>query len=206
MEKPLAIEKESFEIIKEALKKEHSALELPIVQRVIHATGDFEFEYLLKFQQDAITQGIRAIRASKAIFTDVRMVEIGIDKRLLRHFGINTYCHIADNDIVEESSKSGLTRAELSVAKALNRPKDAIGIVAIGNAPTALLKLLELIETNPHITPTLIVGVPVGFVKASESKELLYNSSLPYITCLGTKGGSPVAVSIINALLKLAVL
>ena len=196
------IEGESFEIIRDALKDEHPPEQLPVILRVIHATGDFEFESILRFHPDAIKSGIKAIRAGKRILTDVRMVETGINRSLLNRYGCSTLCLISDEDVIRLAKQEGLTRAEVAVERAVQQFTDEIGIVAIGNAPTALLKTMQLIE-NGSFSPALVVGVPVGFVSASESKEELSRRPYPFITCLGTKGGSSVAVAIVNALLKM---
>ena len=200
MNKGKRIENESFEIIKSKLKNRHPEEFLPIILRVIHATGDFEFEDLLCFHPDSIKNGVSSIKQGKKILVDVRMVEVGINKRILNRFGVETLCFISDPDVAKLASSNGITRAEASMEKAVRDYGDDIGIVAIGNAPTALLKVMELIDRG-FFKPDLVVGVPVGFVSASESKEMLSKKDYPYITCLGTKGGSPVAVSIVNAIL-----
>jgi precorrin-8X/cobalt-precorrin-8 methylmutase len=209
MRKGAEIERESFDIISDGMSRKFTPEEMPIVQRVIHATGDFDFEEIIRFHPDAIERGITAIRAGKDILVDVKMVEAGINKRLLSLFGGRVLCYISDPDVETSASEKGLTRAEAAVIKAVesNEPSlpgggSAIGIVAVGNAPTALLKVMELVDGG-LFRPDLIIGVPVGFVKAEESKGVLNGKGYPFITCLGRKGGSPVAVAIVNALLKL---
>jgi uncharacterized protein (TIGR00290 family) len=197
------IEKRSFEIISEELdlsdvSKEH----LPIVKRVIHATADFEFKKTLIFHADAIKTGIQAIRAGKDILTDIEMVKTGINKRLLGKWGGKVICNIPDRD---QNSRQK-TRAEMGIESTLKENSN-IGILAIGNAPTALLKTIELLNLpNSRFAylPILVVGVPVGFVKALESKALLATQKFPFITNLSRKGGTPVAVAIVNALLQIA--
>ncbi|MBF0319289.1 MAG: precorrin-8X methylmutase [Nitrospirae bacterium] len=188
------------------MKRRFDSLHLPVVKRVIHATGDFDFEDILRFHPEAITSGIAAIRAGKDIFADVKMVEAGINKKALAQFGGRVVCYISDEDVVARAAEDkALTRAECAVEKAflMKNNEINIGIAAIGNAPTALARLMDIIEDGV-VNPGLIVGVPVGFVKAEESKADLANKSYPYITCAGKKGGSPIAAAIINAIIKLA--
>jgi len=199
MAKGIEIEKRSFEIIASRMKKKtFQELELPIVMRVIHATGDFDFEDNLRFHPEAIKAGIRALKDGKNILVDVNMVAAGINRRLLERWGgsiISTISEVGDQAVEE-----GKTRAEAAIEKAID---EKIGIVAIGNAPTALLKTMELIDEG-RFKPDLVIGAPVGFVNAEESKDALSKKPYPFITSLGRKGGSPVAAAIVNALLKIA--
>ena len=197
---PEAIEAESFRIIAEELG-EHSFSpdEFAIVQRAIHSTADFDFARTIRFAPGAIGSGIEAIRAGRGIVADVQMIQAGINKTGLKKFGGEVYCFISDDDVVAAAKEAGLTRAIMSMRKASKQLPGAI--YAIGNAPTALLELVKLADIAQ---PSLVVGVPVGFVSAAESKEDLSRTGLPYITALGRKGGTPVAVSIINALIRLA--
>lgn len=199
------IESDSFRIIEAGMQGRFDGQHLPIVMRVIHATGDFQFEEILQFHPGAIESGIRAVRAGKDIFVDVRMVEAGINKKALSRFGGSVVCHISDDDVEKAALQREMTRAECAVEKAfINNGSDVnIGIVAIGNAPTALIRLMEIIDSG-MAPPELIAGVPVGFVKAEESKAALAKQDYPFITCLGKKGGSPVAAAIINAIVRLA--
>jgi precorrin-8X/cobalt-precorrin-8 methylmutase len=179
--KPEEIEKRSFEILSEEADLSDVPEErLPIVQRVIHATADFEFRNSLTFHPDAVRTGIEAIKAGKDILTDVEMVRT-------------------------TEGTGNKTRAESGIEEAFKEYNN-IGIIAIGNAPTALLKTIEILPNyiNAYGHTPLLVGVPVGFVKALESKSLLAKQTFPYITNLSRKGGTPVAVSIVNALLKMA--
>ncbi len=207
MKKGLRIEEQSFEIITKIMKNIFYEQEMPIVQRIIHATGDFEFEDIIRFHPEAIKKGINAIKTGKNILVDVKMVEAGINKRKLLESGGKVYCYISDHDVEDRAKEEEKTRAEISIEKAVNNSelRDNIGIIAIGNAPTALLKVMELIEDD-KFHPDLIIGVPVGFVKAEESKDILSKKRYPFITSLGRKGGSPVAVAIVNGLIKLAAL
>ncbi|MBF0515932.1 MAG: precorrin-8X methylmutase [Nitrospirae bacterium] len=203
MDKGAKIERDSFSIIEAEMRRHFDELTLPVVKRVIHATGDFEFEDILKFHSHAVPSGIAAIRAGKDIFVDVKMVEAGINKQALRHFGGSVICHISDEDVASTARQNGMTRAECAVEKAFLNRSINVGIAAIGNAPTALIRLMEIIEDS-DAAPGLIVGVPVGFVMAEESKAILAKKTYPHITCLGRKGGSSIAAAIINAIVRLA--
>jgi precorrin-8X/cobalt-precorrin-8 methylmutase len=205
---PEDIEKRSFEILsEEADLSDMPAEQLPIIKRVIHATADFEFKKTLVFHKDAVTKGLNAIKAGKNILTDIEMVKAGINKRWLERWGGKVVCTISDEDVMRTSRETGKTRAEIAIERGLNESNT--GIIAIGNAPTALLKAIEILKdanhssSAAHSTP-LVVGVPVGFVKALESKVMLAAQDFPFITNLSRKGGTPVAVAIVNALLKVA--
>lgn len=200
---PLDIEKRSFEIISEETDlSELPAEQVPIVKRVIHSTADFEFKNTLVFHPEAIKAGIESIMAGRNILTDIEMVKAGINKKLLSRWGGKVICNITDEEVVKISEETGRTRSEIAMEKGL---AENIGIIAIGNAPTALLKIIELFNSPlaPRPLP-LVIGVPVGFVKALESKALLATQQFPFITNLSRKGGTPVAVAIVNALLKMA--
>jgi precorrin-8X/cobalt-precorrin-8 methylmutase len=207
---PAAIEKRSFDILSaEAGLKDVPADRLPIVQRVIHATADFDYKDTLTFHPDAVATGLVAIKEGKDILTDVEMVKTGINKKWLAPFGGKVICAIqntgAQGPASGEHKNEGKTRAEIGIEKALAENKN-IGIIAIGNAPTALLKVVELFNSPAFAGRALplVIGVPVGFVKAVESKALLAEQKFPFITALGRKGGTPAAVAIVNALLKIA--
>lgn len=194
------IEKRSFEILtEEADLSDVPPDRLPIVQRVIHATADFEFKHSLLFHPDAVSCGLSAIRAGKDILTDVEMVRTGINKKIPARFGGKVICGIGN--VTDEAGPAKETRAARGIESAL-RENSNIGIIAIGNAPTALLKAIEMIE-HGIVRQPLVVGVPVGFVNALESKVLLTTRTFPFITNLSRKGGTPVAVAIVNALLKM---
>ena len=199
---PKEIESESFKIIADELGN-HSFDQqtLPIVQRVIHATGDFSFAENLRFSPGAVEKAIAYLRRGKSILTDVTMVAAGISKPLLARFGGQVLCGVADPEIAEIASKENRTRSEVAIENLLT---EDIGIIAVGNAPTALVHAIrEVNKLNSDKRP-VIIGVPVGFVNAAESKDLLVEQNDCYITSLGRKGGSPVAASIVNALLRLA--
>jgi precorrin-8X/cobalt-precorrin-8 methylmutase len=222
--KPEEIESRSFSMIAaEADLDSIPADRQPIVKRVVHATADFDFKDNLVFHPDAVAGGLDAIKKGKDILTDVEMVRTGINKKALARWGGSVVCGLEPNideskdsddseDVAGNNTNRHLryqTRSEKGIEKALTENPD-IGIIAIGNAPTALLKAIEILNSNPaYETPggcakPLLVGVPVGFVKAVESKMLLSEQKFPFITALGRKGGTPVAVAIVNALLKMA--
>lgn len=205
--RPEEIEDESFRIIEQEFfeqtgkrKEMYSPEEFAILQRVIHATGDFSFAETLRFHPQAIEQGLAAIRGGKNIYTDVGMVAVGIGGKLTASFGGRVICKVGEAEVGRLAKESGRTRSETALAMAKD---ENIGVVAIGNAPTALLTLMELVR-NGQFVPDLVIGAPVGFVNAAESKELLVAMNIPSIAVLGRRGGSPVAAAIVNALLKLA--
>jgi precorrin-8X/cobalt-precorrin-8 methylmutase len=199
---PQEIEEISFQMITSELgDHDYSAQQLPVVQRVIHASADFELGRSVVFHPQAVYSGIRAMLDGESIYADVQMVQSGISKPRIHHFGGDVHVYISDVDVAKEAKALNTTRAILSVRKAIElHPK---GIFAIGNAPTALLELIRLVRAG-LAKPSLIVGVPVGFVSAAESKEELMKLDIPFITNHGRKGGSPVAVAIVNAISLLA--
>lgn len=198
---PQDIEAESFRIIERELgPTAFSAEEFAVVRRTIHATGDFSFAENLRFHPQAVAAGLAAIRAGKNILVDVNMAASGISANLLARFGGRVICRVAEPETAALAKASGSTRSDAAIARSAG---DNIGIVAVGNAPTALLKAMALISQGLFV-PDLVIGVPVGFVNAAESKALLAEQRYPFITALGRKGGTPVAVAAINALLRLA--
>lgn len=198
---PLEIEAESFRIIEAELgPTAFSPEQFAVVRRCIHATGDFSFAETLRFHPQAMEAGRRAICAGKNILVDVNMAASGISNQLLARFGGRVICRIAAAEAAEWASTGRMTRSEAAVELAA---KENIGIAVAGNAPTALLKIMELIERGTF-APDLVIGVPVGFVNAAESKEILASKPYPFITALGRKGGTPAAVATVNALLRLA--
>ena len=196
---PAEIEKRSFEIITEELQGRTFPKEQEmVVKRVIHTPADFDYADNLKFSEDAVMKAIEAIKAGACIVTDTQMAKSGINKKSLAKHGGEVYCFMSDEDVAIEAKELGTTRATASMNKAARLDKDVI--FAIGNAPTALVRLYELI--NEHkIKPKLIIGVPVGFVNVVASKELIMQTDIPYIIAEGRKGGSNVAAAICNALL-----
>jgi len=200
---PRAIEDTSMDIIEQAVPwiRELSQGERQIVRRIVHTTGDPDIAELVKIHPDAVASGLRAMREGKTIFTDVQMLRSGISPVKLEQFGIETMCLIKDPEVAAEAKRTGKTRAMIAMAKAA--PRLDGGIIAIGNAPTALFELCEMIQRG-ELKPALVVGTPVGFVGAKESKEVLVETPVPYITVTGTRGGSTIAVAALNALLKIA--
>jgi precorrin-8X/cobalt-precorrin-8 methylmutase len=196
---PQNIEKRSFEIIQEELGdlKLDSEKE-PIIKRVIHTTADFDYLYNLMFSKDAVKRAKSALRNGATIITDTNMAYSGINKKAAAKYGVEIKCFMSDEDVAKEASERSETRATVSMERAL-KIKGPV-IFAIGNAPTALIKLHELI-TEGKINPELVIGVPVGFVNVVEAKELIMKTDIPYIVAKGRKGGSNVAAAIINALL-----
>lgn len=196
---PKDIEKRSFEIITELLGSRRLDPENePVIKRVIHTTADFDFADNLVFSPHAVEQGLRALRAGCDIVTDTQMAKAGISKPALEKLGGRVHCFMSDADVAQEAQKRGLTRAAVSMERAAALQKPCI--FAVGNAPTALLRLRELIDDG-RVAPALVIGVPVGFVNVIESKEQILSASVPHIVARGRKGGSAVAAAICNALL-----
>jgi precorrin-8X/cobalt-precorrin-8 methylmutase len=200
--KPEEIEQESFRIILEELGTHpFSAAELAIVQRVIHATADFDFARSLRFSQHAIEQGIAALRSGCPLVSDVQMIAAGVNRPRLERFGCCVQCLVHDSLVINLALQSGKTRSEVAMQQLGKQLNGAVA--AIGNAPTALFEVIRLFQEE-GIQPALVIGAPVGFVNALESKQALTQTSIHFITALGRKGGSTVAVAILNALLRLA--
>ncbi|HEX2014368.1 MAG TPA: precorrin-8X methylmutase [Nitrososphaera sp.] len=202
-ERAFDIEKKSFEIIDSEIGSHgYSEQQWAIVRRVLHATADFDFagKGRILFHEKAIESAFAAIRNKCTIVTDVDMVLAAINKKSLADLGLKTGCYISDGKVVEEARRSGRTRSETAMRYAA-RDMDG-GIVAIGNAPTALYEVIGMIRESV-IKPALVVGIPVGFVSAPESKEELAKMDVPFITNVGRKGGSPAASAIVNAMLLL---
>lgn len=199
---PKSIEDKSFEIISRLLPDlRFPYAQMQVLKRVIHATAELNYAKDLSFHPEAIKAGLKSIKEGRDIICDVGMVEAGINKKSLTGFGGRVRCFINDNNVIKEASKLEIARAIVAMRKAAPFMDGAI--VAIGNAPTALFELCDLVKKR-KASPALIIGVPVGFVGAVESKKYLATFSLPYITNSSAKGGSSVAAAIINALLKLA--
>ena len=200
--KPMDIEKRSFEIITETLgdKALDPENEL-VIKRVIHTTADFDYADNLVFSEHAVTKGIEALKNGCDIVTDTQMARSGISKATLARLGGEVHCFMSDPDVAAEAKERGVTRAVVSMEHAARLEKPCI--FALGNAPTALIRLHELVEEGAFkVNPPLIIGVPVGFVNVVESKELVIeNSKVPFIIARGRKGGSNVAAAICNALI-----
>lgn len=201
--KPHEIEAKSFDIINSIIETEYPNVKIPkehesIVKRVIHTSADFEYLENLKISQDAIESAKEALKNGVVIVTDTNMAKSGISKAHLAKLGGEVHCYIADEDVAKEAKQRGVTRAIVSMEKAAKLDKPII--FAIGNAPTALIALDEMIKSG-KLKPKLIIGVPVGFVNVVESKELIMEAGIPYIVATGRKGGSNVAAAICNALI-----
>ena len=196
---PMDIEKRSFEIITELLgEKRFDPENEPVIKRAIHTTADFDYADNLVFSPHAVQKGIEALRGGCDIVTDTQMAKAGINKTILGKLGGEVHCFMSDEDVAREAKARGVTRAIVSMERAAKLPKPCI--FAIGNAPTALICIRELIDAE-KLTPALIVGVPVGFVNVVESKELILELDTPHIVARGRKGGSNVAAAICNAML-----
>lgn len=197
--KPREIETRSFEIITQELgERKLPADQELIIKRCIHTSADFDYADNLCFSENAVEKAMDAIKGGACIVTDTQMAKAGINKRALARYGGEVFCFMSDEDVAAQAKENGTTRATASMDKAasLKRPL----IFAIGNAPTALVRLYELIEER-KIRPELIIGVPVGFVNVVQSKELIMQTDVPYIVARGRKGGSNIAACIVNALL-----
>ena len=199
---PEEIEKRSFAILHERMGAFDCAPdEMEIITRIAHATTDVEWAKTFRFHPEAIRSAIEAIRRGCTIVTDVEMVRVGIRKAGLEPFGCRVECLLNDRDVIERAKAEKATRAQMAMRKAVSLMDG--GIVAIGNAPTALFEVVDLVKAG-KTKPALVVGVPIGFVGAAESHQELMETDCPYITHEGPKGGSPVAASIVNAIVKLA--
>lgn len=197
----MEIEKRSFEIISSVLADMNVTLDPenePVIKRVIHTTADFDYVNNLVFSEGAVKKGIEALKSGCDIVTDTQMARSGISKAALSSLGGQAHCFMSDEDVAAEAKVRGVTRAAVSMEKAAGLTKPLI--FAIGNAPTALIALDELIKAG-RLAPELVIGVPVGFVNVVESKELIIASEVPHIVARGRKGGSNVAAAIVNALL-----
>ena len=197
--KPMEIEKRSFEIITEELgnKQLLPGTEL-IVKRCIHTSADFDYADNLCFSPDVVERAMKAIKEGACIVTDTQMAKAGINKRALARYGGEVYCFMSDEDVAKIAKERGVTRAAVSMEKAAQIEKPVI--FAIGNAPTALIELYEMIKSGKY-RPAFIIGVPVGFVNVEAAKDLILKTDVPYIINRGRKGGSNIAACICNALL-----
>lgn len=199
---PAEIEARSMEIIGAELgARSFPADQLPVVKRVIHTSADFDYADNLVFSEGAVARGIAAVKGGCTIVTDTQMAWSGVNKRVLEKFGGRAVCFMSDPDVAAEAKARGETRATVSMERAA--ALEGSVIFAIGNAPTALVRLCELMDEG-RVEPALVIGVPVGFVNVVESKELLLTTAAPHIVARGRKGGSNVAAAICNALIYLA--
>ncbi len=199
-----SIEDGSFAIIDaEAGAHDFDARAWQIVRRVIHATADFEFKTLMRLSPDAVAAGIAALRRGCPIVCDVKMIIAGLNEERLAAYGCKTHCFISDDDVIADARTRNSTRAIEAMRKAHRAGLLEGALVAVGNAPTALLALGRLCHAG-GARPALVVGVPVGFVSAAESKEVAMELPVPYIVARGRKGGSTIAVAILHALLVLS--
>lgn len=200
IKQPMEIETRSMEIIAPHL----AGLQLDektakVYSRIIHAAGDVEYAPIIRIGAGAIDKAIEALKGGCDIYTDVEMVRTGINKRKLASFGGTVHCRIADPEVAAAAKAAGITRS-MAAMRAFGQALDG-SIVAIGNAPTALFEVLRLVKEE-GVRPACIVGIPVGFVGAADSKqELAENGIVPYITVEGTKGGSPIAAAAVNAIM-----
>ena len=196
---PAEIEKKSFEIITRELGDTplERGTEL-IVKRCIHTSADFDYAKNLCFSPGAVPAALEAISQGACIVTDTQMARSGINKKSLARFGGEVFCFMSDEDVAASAGERGITRAAVSMEKAAGLDRDLI--IAVGNAPTALIRLFELIDEG-KIMPKLVIGVPVGFVNVVASKELIMTAPVPWIVAKGRKGGSNIAACICNALL-----
>mgnify|MGYP000999071526 FL=1 len=202
IKEPMAIENRSMELIAphlEGLNLDERATK--VYSRLIHASGDVGYAPITRVHPEAIDCAIEALKSGAHIYTDVEMVRTGINKKKLASFGGEVHCLVADADVAVRAKELGITRSMVAMRQ-FGKALDG-SIVAIGNAPTALFEVLRMVREE-RIRPACIVGIPVGFVGAAESKvELAENGIVPYITVEGTKGGSPIAAAAVNALMYL---
>lgn len=202
--KPMDIEKRSFEIISQELGEMGKTLAAgtePIVKRCIHTSADFDYADNLYFSEGAVNQAISALKEGAVIVTDTKMAWSGINKNLLARLGGEAFCFMSDADVAAEAKSRGVTRAIVCMERGAKLQREGKKVIfAVGNAPTALVRLYEMIE-NKEVDPSLIIGVPVGFVNVVPSKELIIESGVPCIVARGRKGGSNIAACICNALM-----
>ncbi len=202
IKKPMEIEQRSMEIIAPHLAGLNlNDAETKVYSRIIHAAGDVEYAPIIRLHPEAIGKAQAALKAGCNIYTDVEMVRTGINKRKLASFGGEVFCRVADPEIREMAEQEGITRS-MAAMRAFGKALDG-AVVAIGNAPTALFEVLRLVREE-GIRPAVIVGIPVGFVGAADSKrELAEQDVIPFVTVEGTKGGSPIAAAVVNAIMYL---
>jgi len=198
---PEDIERKSFDIISQELEEQNIRLrpeQEMVIKRVIHTSADFEYAHTLTFSEGAVEKAKELIRNGADIVTDTNMGLAGINKSVLNRFGGEAHCYMADSQVIELAKQRKVTRASVSMEMASKIEKPVI--FAVGNAPTALIQLYEMIQ-NEIFRPAFIIGVPVGFVNVVAAKELILKTEIPYIINRGRKGGSNVAAAICNAIL-----
>lgn len=199
---PGEIEQESFEIIaREAGDHSFTSQEWAVVSRMIHTSADFDYLETIRFHPRALEAGVRAIQSGGAVITDTNMVLAGLRKKDLAGFGCRPVCYMQDPEVARIAKEKGTTRAEAAVDQGVRQ--DPNGIYVVGNAPTALMRLISLVREG-RADPSLVVGLPVGFVNAAESKAELASLNVPFITNTGRKGGSNVAAAVVNSLVIMA--
>lgn len=201
---PLEIERKSFEIIESEMNNTNlPELRLSIMKRVIHTTTDFVYEDILLFKEDVEYKMLEAIKGGCTIITDTNMIKSGISKALCKKLGVTVECFVADEEIAKKAKYKGITRSMAGIdhAVTLDGPK----IFAIGNAPTALYRVIEHMNEDANLDVRGIIGVPVGFVGAEESKDYLWEQDIDSIIVKGRKGGSTIVVAIVNAILRKAI-
>jgi precorrin-8X/cobalt-precorrin-8 methylmutase len=207
MIEPAAIAAESFATIRAELRERGVRLDpelAPIVERIIHSTADFEFASITQASRGALAAGVAALRRGCTVLADVQMVRVGISERRIAAMGGELHCLVGADETRSRAAEAGISRSAMAIRLAHERGLLDGALVAIGNAPTALFEVLRLADTG--VRPALVVGVPVGFVNTVESKAaLIERSDLAWIATAGRKGGSPVAVATVNALLRMAV-
>ena len=194
------IENKSMEIIRPYVENIFkSEGEIKVASRIIHAAGDVDYAKIIRIHENAIEAIKNAVLDGKSVYTDVEMVRTGINKKKLAKYGGEVFCKIADENVAKKAMEQGITRSMAAMREFGEKLSGAV--VAVGNAPTALFEVLRLVEEE-NILPAAVIGIPVGFVGAAESKSsLMKNKKVPYITVEGTKGGSPIAVAAFNAVL-----
>ncbi|GAB4395736.1 MAG: precorrin-8X methylmutase [Anaerolineae bacterium] len=206
IQSPVAIAADSFAIIRSELRAAGYQLEPPlaaVIERIIHSTADFDFAKITQTSPGAVEAGLRALRSGCSVITDVRMVQVGISTARLAALGGNLHCFVADDLTRQRAEAAGVTRSAMGIRLAAEQGLLGNSVIAIGNAPTALYEVIRCIEAG--FRPALVIGVPVGFVSTAESKEALQQvTAVPWLVTTGRKGGSTVAVAIVNALLRLA--
>lgn len=199
---PAQIEQRSFEIITQELEEQGITLpeiQAPVIKRCIHTSADFDYAKNLVFSEGAVEKALQALREGASIVTDTQMAYSGINKKRLAEYGGEVCCFMSDEDIAKRAVREKTTRAAVSMEKACSLNKELI--FAVGNAPTALIRLCELIREG-RVNPKLVIGVPVGFVNVVQSKEMVLTlKDVPYIVAQGRKGGSNIAACICNALI-----